>query len=238
MPRHWRESIEADAFRPVRTFAVGQLVQLRASLDRVARRVKGPVWPEYAELDCFACHHSLTRAEDSWRQAEGYEQRPRPGNPPLNVSRWATARHVLETFDPQSATELDAVMLKLAIEASRLRTKEDDVIALITQARALVDRGVARAAASTPTAEATSRMLRAMFADASEIAARGERAAEQAAMAVETLSSALARARGQDPAAMKSTFAELFQQFESPSAYDPRRFVATMKKVEGAALRP
>src|SRR5205823_1135409 len=145
------------------------------------------------------------------------------------------ARHVLETFDPQSATELDAVMLKLAIEASRLRTKEDDVIALITQARALVDRGVARAAASTPTADATSRMLRAMFADASETAAR---AAEQAAMAVETLSSALARARGQDPAAMKSTFAELFQQFESPSAYDPRRFVAAMKKVEGAALRP
>src|SRR5256885_492857 len=97
--------------------------------------------------------------------------------------------------------------------------------------------GAAESAQPRP-ADATSRMLRAMFADASEIATRGERAAEQAAMAVETLSSALARARGQDPAAMKSTFAELFQQFESPSAYDPRRFVAAMKKVEGAALRP
>ena len=234
MPRHWRESPDADAFRLVRTFAVGQLVHLRSSLDRVARRLKGPVWPEYAELDCFACHHSLTRAEDSWRQAEGYEQRPRPGNPPLNVSRWVTARHVLETLDPQAATELDAIMPKLVIEASRLRTKEDDVVAFANQARAIVDRGVARAVASTPTAEATSRMLRAIFADAAGIAGRGERAAEQAAMAVETLSSALARARGQDPAAMKTTFAELFQQFESPRAFDPRRFVAAMKKVEGA----
>ena len=82
MPRHWKETADADAYKPVRTFAVGQLVHLRASLDRLARRVKGPVWPEYAELDCFACHHSLTRAEDSWRQAQGYENRARPGLPP------------------------------------------------------------------------------------------------------------------------------------------------------------
>ncbi len=234
MPRHWRESTDADAFRPVRTFAVSQLVHLRSSLDRLSRRVKGPVWPEYAELDCFACHHSLTRAEDSWRQAQGYEQRPRPGNPPLNVSRWVTARRVLEVLDPQAAGELDTVMPKLVIESSRLRVKEDDVLALASQARGIVDRGVARAIASTPSAESTSRLLRAMFADAPEIAERGERAAEQAAMAVETLSSALARSRGQDPASTKATFAELFQQFESPSSYDPRRFVAAMKKVQGA----
>jgi hypothetical protein len=234
MPRHWRESTDRDAFRPVRTFAVGQLVHLRSSLDRLARRVKGPLWPEYAELDCFACHHSLTRAEDSWRQAQGYEQRPRPGNPPLNVSRWVTGRHVLEAVDSQAASELDAVMPKLVIEASRLRTKEDDVVTLASQARAIVDRGVARAIASTPTADGTSRMLRAIFADAPEIAGRGERAAEQAAMAVETLTAAIARARGQDPGAMKSIFAELFQQFESPSSYDPRRFIAAMKKVQDA----
>src|SRR4029078_6307057 len=67
-PRHWKETTDTDATRPVRTFAVGQLVHLRASLDRVARRVKGAIWPGDAELDIFACHHSLTRAEDSWRQ--------------------------------------------------------------------------------------------------------------------------------------------------------------------------
>jgi len=34
--------------------------------------------------------------------------------------------------------------------------------------------------------------------------------------------------------ANKAAFNELFQQFESPSSYDPRKFVAAMKKVEAA----
>lgn len=77
-----------------------------------------------------------------------------------------------------------------------------------------------------------SSMLRGIFADAPAIAERGERAAEQAAMATEVLTTALAKARGQDPAAMKGTFTELFQQVESPSSYDPRKFAAAMKKAE------
>jgi hypothetical protein len=79
-----------------------------------------------------------------------------------------------------------------------------------------------------------SSLLRGIFADAPAIADRGERAAEQAAMAVEVLASALAKARGQDPASMKGTFTELFPQFESPSSFDPRRFTAAMKKAESA----
>lgn len=235
MPRHWKEpAAGADAYKPVRTFAVGQLVHFRASLDRLGRRVKGPVWPEYAELDCFACHHSLTRAEDSWRQAQGYEHRARPGLPQLQVSRYLTARRVLQAWDQQGATELDGVMGKLQIEASRLVAKPDEVAALTNQARAIVDRGLNRALSAVPTADMASAILRGIFADTPQIAERGERAAEQAAMAAEVLATALARARGQDPAGMKPAFTELFRQFESPSAYDPARFVAAMKKAEGA----
>jgi hypothetical protein len=233
MPRHWKETT-ADAYAPVRTFAVGQLVHLRASLDRLARRVKGPVWPEYAELDCFACHHSLTRAEDSWRQAQGYENRARPGLPQLQVSRYLTARRVLQAWDAPAAPELDAVMAKLQIEASRLSARPDDVAALATQARGIVDRGISRTLASPATPEIAAAMLRGIFTDAPAIAARGERAAEQAAMAVEVLATALARARGQDGAALKGVFSELFQQFESPSSFDPRKFAAAMKKAESA----
>jgi len=232
MPRHWRETTSADAYTPVRTFAVGQLVHLRASLDRLARRVKGPIWPEYADLDCFACHHSLTRAEDSWRQAQGYDNRARPGLPQLQVSRYVTARRVLQAWDAQGSTELDAVMAKLQIEASRLVARPDEVVALATQARGIVDRGVSKALGVSPTADMASSLLRGVFADAPQIAERGERSAEQAAMAAETLATAIAKASGRDPASMKPAFNELFQQFESPSSYDPRRFVAAFKKVE------
>ena len=73
MPRHWkmpRESApgvpaESDAWSGVRDWGTGQAVQLRASMDRIAWRAKGKNWPEYSELQCFSCHHSLdrTRAE-------------------------------------------------------------------------------------------------------------------------------------------------------------------------------
>ena len=234
MPRHWTQRGDAEPYAPVRTFAAGQLVHLRASLDRLARRVKGPVWPEYSELDCFACHHSLTRPEDSWRQARGYENRARPGLPPLQVSRYVTARRVLQTYDTEAASELDAVMTKLQIEASGLKVPGDDVASLVSRARTIVDRGLGKALASPASSDIASAMLKGIFADASTVAERGERAAEQAAMAAETLSAALARAHGQDPAVMKPTFDELFQQFESPSAYDPRKFIAAMKKAESA----
>jgi hypothetical protein len=141
---------------------------------------------------------------------------------------------VLQTWDAAAATELDGVMGKLQIEASRLSARPDEVVALATQARGIVDRGVSKVLTSMATPEMASSLLRGIFADAPAIADRGERAAEQAAMAVEVLASALAKARGQDPASMKGTFTELFQQFESPSSFDPRRFTAAMKKAESA----
>jgi hypothetical protein len=226
MPRHWKP--DANAAAPVRSFSVGQLVHLRSSLDRLSRRVKGPVWPEYAELDCFSCHHSLTRAEDSWRQAAGYDNR-RPGNPPLNLSRWTTARHVLGVYDQSAAGQLNEVMQSLAREASRLRPNEEQVVTLANRGRSILDGAISRAVSTQPDAALAGRLLRAIAGDAEAIASHGERAAEQAAMAMETLYTA--SAGGEGPA--RGAFDELFQQFQSPSSYDPRRFVAQVRKIEG-----
>jgi hypothetical protein len=230
MPRHWHATTEADPFAPVRSFAVGQLVHLRSSLERLARRLDGAVWPEYAELDCFACHHSLTRPEDSWRQQLGYDNR-RPGNPAVNVARWVTARHVVAAHDAKAAAALDEVMIALERDASRLRPNAAQVTALTTRARAILDTAIARAVASTPDAAFAIRLARAIAADAEPIARRGERAAEQAAMALETLALAASPTEG---GALRTAFDELFQQFQNPSAYEPRRFIAQVKKIDAA----
>lgn len=233
MPRHWRPVTEADPFAPVRSFTVGQLVHLRGSLERLARRVSAS-WPEYAELDCFACHHSLSRAEDSWRQTLGYDER-RPGNPPLNVARWVTARHVVAAQDPKAAADLDAVITALAREASRLRPNAEQVAAHTARARSILDAAVARALSAKPDAAVAARLLRAIAGDVDNIAPRGERAAEQAAMAMETLH--LATMPAGDAAPLRAAFDELFQQFQSPSAYDPRRFISQVKKIEASLGR-
>ena len=104
-------------------------------------------------------------------------------------------------------------------------------------ARTAVERGLGKALASSPSADTAASILRGIYADVPRIAERGERAAEQAAMAAETLTAALARGRGQDPMAAKPAFNDVFKQFESPSSYDPRRFVEAMKKVETATGR-
>jgi hypothetical protein len=230
MPRHWRAPADTEPFAAVRSFSVGQLVQVRSALDRLARRARGPVWPEYSELDCFACHHSLTRPEDSWRQAQGYDNR-RPGNPPLNQSRWATARQVVAAYDQQASNELDAVMTKIGLESSRLRSDANQIGSLVNDARAILDRGINRALSAQPDAALASRLFHGIVGSAEEIAPRGERAAEQVGMALETLYSA-SLAGSTESAAVRSAFDELFQQFQSPSSYDPRRFVAQVRKIE------
>ena len=75
-PRHWR--IEDDKARSpdyeVRAWALGQTVGTRSSLrlleSRAARAESaenaGP-WPEFAEYDCYSCHHDLK--QPSRRQA-------------------------------------------------------------------------------------------------------------------------------------------------------------------------
>ncbi len=99
MPPHWKMPEQNDPWRQVQAWGVGQAVQLRESLNRLTRRANGPVWPEYAELDCFACHHSLTAPENSWRQERGYSGR-RPGNPPWNESRVVVFRDLIEEISP------------------------------------------------------------------------------------------------------------------------------------------
>jgi hypothetical protein len=105
------------------------------------------------------------------------------------------------------------------------------VTALTTRARAILDTAIARAVASTPDAAFAIRLARAIAADAEPIARRGERAAEQAAMALETLALAASPTEG---GALRTAFDELFQQFQNPSAYEPRRFIAQVKKIDAA----
>jgi hypothetical protein len=109
MPRHWKPKPDEDAWREVSEMAVGQAVQLTQQLGRLSRSARTGVWPQYAELDCFACHHSLTAAKDSWQQQRGYPGRP-PGNPPFNMSRFVVLRHLAREVDAGGAQQLETAL--------------------------------------------------------------------------------------------------------------------------------
>lgn len=106
MPAHWDRnkdraragSEDASSFE-AKIWALGQLASAEAGLDLLSFRAKHasldikefsdakpypsemtvPVWPEYAEVECFSCHHDLS--VPSWRQQRGFPGRL-PGDAP------------------------------------------------------------------------------------------------------------------------------------------------------------
>ena len=102
MPSHWKASrdrtnAETPADHQLELWLAGQRTAADASLAQLARRAEqaasgrqDAVWPEFAELDCYACHHDLGPPR-SWRQGRGFgvEQTRRSINRvTLPVSEW------------------------------------------------------------------------------------------------------------------------------------------------------
>lgn len=93
LPRHWTEKgINARPDFEARSWSVGQLLAARAALDLLAARAERAArpedpapWPEFAEYDCFACHHDLR--DERWRRERDVTRRG-PGTYPWGT--WYT----------------------------------------------------------------------------------------------------------------------------------------------------
>ncbi len=239
MPRHWkvpRETApgvpeENDAWSGVRDWGTGQAVQLRESLVRLEGRARGKAWPEFSELQCFDCHHALTSPEQSWRQERGYPGR-RPGDPMWNESRYVVFRDLVREVDANSAAELDTQFAQLSKLMSQLGPDRDAVVSAAGAAQATADRLVSRIEAQRYDAASTLRLLDRISSDAEPISAEGERSAEQATMALDSLFIAYAKnAQLPRAAEMRAAINGLFAQLEDPSAYNPNNFAGGMRKV-------
>src|ERR1700687_716676 len=206
MPRHWKTPRESEPGKPaedaawvgVREWSTGQAVQLRAAMERLTWRAKGErydkkdVWPEYSELSCFACHHALGPAKDSWRQEHAYVGR-RAGDPAWNASRYVVFRLLAKQIDAPSAQELDRQLFVVSDEMSKLNPDRSAVASAATAAAPLAQR-IAERLAGMPYDQAIAlRILQRIADDAEDISLADERGAEQAAMALDSLYIAYSR---------------------------------------------
>jgi len=245
MPRHWKTPRESDLGKPVegpawvgvREWSAGQAVQLCAAMERLAWRAKNErydkkeVWPEYSELSCFACHHALGPAKDSWRQEHGYGRR-RPGDPAWNGSRYAVFRLLAQQMDSASAQELERQLSAVSGEMSKLNPDRNTVASAASAAAPAAQRLAERLATMQYDQATTLRMLQRISDDAENIALADERAAEQAAMALDSLYIAYSReAKPANAAEVRAAINGLFQQLEDPSAYNADQFASTLRQI-------
>ncbi len=242
MPRHWKDMATPldpernDPLYDVREMTVGQAVQLRESLLRLSSKTRGKAWPEYSELQCEACHHSLTPPEQSWRQARGYPGR-RPGDPPWNASRFTVFRDVAHQLDGADADQLDSGVTQLAQLMSQLNPDRDAVSSAATNSAHAADALAAKVRAVSYDPALALRLLQKISGDADSISADGEQSAAQAAMALQSLYVAYDRdAKPQNSAEVRAAITGLFEQLQNLSAYDPARFADQMRRVN-ALLR-
>lgn len=232
MPPHWKMPEQNDAWRQVQAWGVGQAVQLRESLNRLTRRANGPVWPEYAELDCFACHHSLSAPENSWRQARGYAGR-RPGNPPWNESRVVVFRDLVEEINPTAVEQLNQEVTQLAGLMNQLNGNREQIAASATRAASLAEQLTRSIEAQSYEQSLTLRLMRRVASDGGPISAEGERSAEQATMTLDSLFRAYNQNEKPGNAMeIRAAIDGLFQQLQQdPSGYSAPRFAAQMQRV-------
>jgi len=141
MPSHWCEQGEnARADFPARSWAVGQVVSAHAALELLEARAHSArdantqkAWPEFAEYDCFACHHDLR--DDTERQNSVFGKRA-PGSYP-----WGTWYY---TLLPEIAREKPApAAAKIADSLKELQAlmarPYPDPVAVANLARATQD---------------------------------------------------------------------------------------------------
>ena len=245
MPRHWKTPRESEPGKPVedaawigvREWSAGQAVQLRAAMERLTWRAKNErydkkdVWPEYSELSCFACHHALGPAKDSWRQEHGYGRR-RPGDPAWNSSRYAVFLLLAQQVDSTNAQELERQLSAVSGEMSRLNPDRNTVASAASAAAPVVQRLAERLATMQYDQATTLRMLQRICEDAENIAVADERAAEQAVMALDSLYIAYSRdAKLANGAEVRAAINALFQQLENPSAYNANQFATALRKI-------
>jgi len=245
MPRHWKvpresepgKSVEDAAWVGVREWSAGQAVQLRAAMERLMWRAKGErfdrkdVWPEYSELSCFACHHALGPAKDSWRQEHGYVGR-RPGDPAWNSSRYAVFRLLAKQIDSANGQELDRQLLVVSDEMSKLNPDRNAVASAAASAATFAQRIAERLATMQYDQAVALRMLQRISDDPENIALADERAAEQATMAMDSLYIAYSKdAKPANAAAVHAAINGLFQQLENPSAYNADQFASSLRRI-------
>ena len=227
-PAHHREvkATAGNTLPRMRNWAVGQATGMAEGMKLLATRA-AKMWPEFAELECYQCHHDLL--QDSWRLQQGYGGR-KPGSLQLNMARTEVLRVLVAQAAPDQRGAIDGALNEVAMTVSTQLGNAAAVERSARRAAAVAEQLAARFEKADFTQENAKAMARALAANINRIAGAGVHSAEVAAMSLDSLSAA---ASG-NAANAQQAMAPLYDYLEHPSAYTPAGFAALFRTAAGA----
>ncbi|MBK5290490.1 MAG: hypothetical protein JJE04_02195 [Acidobacteriia bacterium] len=228
-PIHHREPKPSagNTLPRARNWAVGQAVAFAEGMRLLSTRASKS-WPEFAELECYQCHHDL-RAE-SWRIQRGYAGR-RPGSLQVNQARVDLFRLLVAQASPGQAAAVNSAIQQVTSAVSTRFADGAGVAAAAASAARQADTVVTAMAGADFTSDKVRALVKALNDDIDRIAGSGPHSAEQATMALDALSAAYL---GNKPEVQKA-MAELYDYLEHPSTYQAGTFAALFRKVAARA---
>ena len=218
MPPHWEAKEGLDG---PRGWMIGQAVTFREGLLQLARRARSRSWPDFAEMDCFGCHHALK--QDGWRQMRAF--RVSPGLPIWSPSRFVMLRHIFELFARAEIESMQAQVTQLASTMAKSGANGPVIASIAAQMADSMNRIVEKLGQVTVDQKAARRLADLIAKDVPYLVRTDIRSAQQAVMAVNSLVSYLAHTSPDlTKAEVKKTIDQLFNDVESPAKFDPNRF--------------
>lgn len=223
MPPHWTPGRDTHG---VRAWSVGQVMKFRDSLRNLARHARGDEWPEFSEMSCYNCHHDLKGSE--WRQERGWPDRA--GLPTWSPQHWSMLRLLIGRASTESRDELDPLVRQIARGVARMNDPEG-VATNADRARKIVEALLPK----VDTIRWTDADIRAFMTTIANDPPPDVHTAEQSALALQSLSSALTR---RNPRLLRSPMVRsidaLFDEVKNRDDYDPARFAAKLNAVKAS----
>jgi hypothetical protein len=225
MPAHWNPHRDTHG---VPAFVAGQAMAFRDSLNNLARRARGDKWPEFSDMSCANCHHSLENSQ--WRQTRGWPGRA--GLPAWSPKQWAVLRLIVQSFNPPVREALDGEVQTLAARVAQM-SDPSGVAATAEKTLGTLNGVMPKILVLQWREDDIRSLMRAIAAD--DGVTVDVQSAQQAALALQSLAAALTRAH---PSLLKSPMTEaldaVFAEVQNKDRYDPARFAEKLRALRGA----
>ena len=240
MPPHWRPK-EGKSASEAWIWAMGQAAVTEAALELLRTRAmdSGRPWPEFAEYDCFSCHHAL--GDGRWWRSPGRLRNRSPGLPPWG--NWYRMTQLLAAERPGPGESLIASLDQLQRTMAHPSPNRIEVARQADSALTQLTIWMRSLALSQFDASRIHALLVVLAKDEQDLAGTSWDTAAQLFLALRALREAQRNLPGQRPEPLGKTPVDIELSamieklrfppgFESPAGYDPEQLRPILRRLQ------